>query len=148
MFSLTVRANHTVPPPPQARVGPYAHGQHKTDKSTELKEGDRVWLNNQAVPIKLKGLDLSRKFHFQWAGAYVVLGRLGNLNYHIKLESGAEKGNVVHRNRLKLDKKQSRGNCIERPEEKQPDYRIRLRTSQGYFTKKSLQVSAVPTNSL
>jgi hypothetical protein len=25
MFSLTVRANHTVPPPPQARVGPYAH---------------------------------------------------------------------------------------------------------------------------
>ena len=24
--------------------------QHKTDKSTELKEGDWVWLNNQAVP--------------------------------------------------------------------------------------------------
>jgi hypothetical protein len=92
--------------------------QHKTDKSTELKEGDRVWLNNQAVP---KGL--SRKFHFQWAGPYVVLdlGRLGNLNYHIKLESGAGKGKVVHRNRLKLDKKQSRGNCIERSEEKQPD---------------------------
>jgi hypothetical protein len=90
--------------------------QHKTDKSTELKEGDRVWLNNRAVPKAL-----SRRFHFQWAGPYVVLGRLGNLNYHIKLESGAGKGKVVHRNRLKLDKKQSRGNCIERPEEKQPD---------------------------
>ncbi|CAB3978561.1 Retrovirus-related Pol poly from transposon [Paramuricea clavata] len=50
--------------------------QHKTDKCTELKEGDRV-------------------------------------------ESG--KGKMVHRNRLKLDKKQSRGNCIERSEEKQPD---------------------------
>ncbi|CAB3992476.1 Retrovirus-related Pol poly from transposon [Paramuricea clavata] len=71
--------------------------QHKTYKSTELKEGDR------------------------WAGPYVVLDRLGNLNYHIKLESGAGKGKVVHRNRLKLDKKQSRGNCIERSDEKQPD---------------------------
>ena len=27
---------------------------------------------------------------------------------------------MVHRNRLKLDKKKSRGNCIERSEEKQP----------------------------
>jgi hypothetical protein len=52
----------------------------------------------------------------------MVLGGLCNLNYHIKLESGAAKGKAVHRNRLKLDKKQFlRGNCIERSEEKEPD---------------------------
>ena len=33
MFSLTVRANHTVPPP-QARVGPYAHGSSHSHASS------------------------------------------------------------------------------------------------------------------
>ena len=73
------------------------------DHCTEIKKGDRVWLNNKAVP---KGL--SRKFHLPWAGPYVVLGRLGRVNYHIKPVSGNGKAKVVHRNRLKLDGRQSR----------------------------------------
>ena len=36
------------------------------DRSTSLKEGDRVWLNNKAVPKCL-----SRKFHSPWTGPYV-----------------------------------------------------------------------------
>ena len=38
------------------------------DQSTPLKEGDRVWLNNKAVP---KGL--SREFHSPWTGPYVFI---------------------------------------------------------------------------
>ncbi|CAB3992292.1 Transposon Ty3-G Gag-Pol poly [Paramuricea clavata] len=73
------------------------------DRSTALKEGDRVWLNNKAVP---KGL--SRKFHSPWTGPYVVIKRLGKVNYHIKPGSGNGKTKVVHRNRLKLDIRQPR----------------------------------------
>ena len=73
------------------------------DRSTSLKEGDRVWLNNKAVP---KGL--SRKFHSPWTGPYVVIKRLGKVNYHIKPGSGNGKTKVVHRNRLKLDIRQPR----------------------------------------
>ena len=77
--------------------------RNDVDHCTELKKGDRVWINNKAVP---KGL--SRKFHFPWAGPYVVLGRLGRVNYHIKPVSGNGKAKVVHRNRHKLDGRQSR----------------------------------------
>ena len=77
--------------------------RNDVDHCTELKKGDRVWLNNKAVP---KGL--SRKFHLPWAGPYVVLGRFGRVNYHIKPVSGNGKAKVVHRNRLKLDGRQSR----------------------------------------
>ncbi|CAB4035990.1 Retrovirus-related Pol poly from transposon 412 [Paramuricea clavata] len=73
------------------------------DRSTALKEGDRVWLNNKAVP---KGL--SRKFHSPWTGPYVVIKRLGKVNYHIKPGPGNGKTRVVHRNRLKLDIRQPR----------------------------------------
>jgi hypothetical protein len=96
-----------------------------------------VWTVNYWRPYLMGKSFMSRKFHFQWAGPYVVLGRLGNLNYHIKLEYLAGKGKVVHRNRLKLDKKQSRGNCNERSEEKQLDTTT---YEPGFFTKKSLQV--------
>ena len=68
-------------------------------QSTSFEQGNRVWLNNQAVP---KGL--SRKFHLPWEGPYVVLSRLGNVNYYIKPESGNGKAKVVHLNRLKLVK--------------------------------------------
>ena len=77
--------------------GYYEHND--VHQSTSFEQGDRVWLNNQAVP---KGL--SRKFHLPWAGPYVVLSRLGDVNYHIKPESGNGKAKVVHRNRLKLVK--------------------------------------------
>ena len=70
--------------------------RNNIDKSTPFKVGDRVWLNDTAVP---KGL--SRKFHLQWSGPYTVLNRLGSTNYHIKPESGNRKPKVVHRNRLK-----------------------------------------------
>ena len=60
-----------------------AYGRNSVEKETPFKQGDRVWLNNTAVP---KGL--SRKFHQQWAGPYKVLSRLGNTNYHIEPVSG------------------------------------------------------------
>ena len=39
--------------------------RNSVKKETPFKQGDRVWLNNTAVP---KGL--SQKFHQQWAGPY------------------------------------------------------------------------------
>jgi hypothetical protein len=85
------------------------------DRCTSLKEGDRVWLNNKAVP---KGL--RRKFHTPWTGPYVVIKRLGKVNYHIKPGSGNGKTKVVHRNRLKLDIRQPRIEetlSVDQPEE-------------------------------
>ena len=65
-------------------------------ESTQLKPGDRVWLNSKAIP-KWK----SRKFHQEWTGPYEVLRQLGRVNYHIKSEVGKAKTKVVHQNRLK-----------------------------------------------
>ena len=65
-------------------------------ESTQLKPGDRVWLNSKAIP---KGK--SRKFHQEWTGPYEVLRQLGRVNYHIKPEVGKAKMKVVHQNRLK-----------------------------------------------
>ena len=58
-------------------------------ESTQLKPGDRLWLNSKAIP---KGK--IRKFHQEWTGPYEVLRQLGRVNYHIQTK-------VVHQNRLK-----------------------------------------------
>ena len=78
--------------------------RNNLDKSAPFKVGDRVWLNDTAVP---KGL--SRKFHLQWSGPYTVLNRLGGTNYHIRPESGNRKSKVVHCNRLKSAPGRPRG---------------------------------------
>lgn len=65
-------------------------------ESTQLNAGDQVSLNSKAVSRKK-----SRKFHQEWTGPYVVLRRLGNVNYHIKPVEGKGQTKVVHRNHLK-----------------------------------------------
>lgn len=66
------------------------------DETLAFEPGDRVWLHHSAV-----GKGLSRKFHHQWIGPYVILNRLGRVNYHIKPEIGKGRAKVVHLNRLK-----------------------------------------------
>ena len=65
-------------------------------ESTQLKPGDRLWLNSKAIP---KGK--SPKFHQEWTGPYEVLRQLGCVNYHIKPKVGKAKTKVVHQNCLK-----------------------------------------------
>ena len=72
--------------------------RNNIDKSTPFKVGDRVWVNDTAVPKRAKS---KVPLHLQWSGPYMVLNCLGGTNYHIKPESGHRKSKVVHRNRLK-----------------------------------------------
>ena len=92
--SITTKINEA-----QRRQKQSYDDRNSVNQSKPFKKGDRVWLNDQAVP---KGL--CRKFHLHWAGPYVVLSQLGNTNYHIKPEFGTGQAKVVHRNRLKLAK--------------------------------------------
>ena len=70
--------------------------RNRVDETLAFEPGDRVWLHHSAV-----GKGLSRKFHHQWIGPYVILNRLGRVNYHIRPEIGKGRAKVVHRNRLK-----------------------------------------------
>ena len=67
-------------------------------ESTQLEAGDWVWLNSKAVSTKK-----SRKFHKEWTGPYVIIRRLGRVNYHIK------------RNRLKMSQGNREENAMVLP---------------------------------
>lgn len=60
------------------------------------KKGDMVWLHNATV-----GRGKSRKFHKPWFGPYLVIKRISDAIYRIKLVNNPRKRVVVHFNRLK-----------------------------------------------
>ena len=74
-----------------------SYDQHyRTQSSIPLLVGQKVWLYNTAVP---RGG--SRKFHRTWSSPYIILLRVGEVNYCIQPVSGHKRSLVVHRNRLK-----------------------------------------------
>ena len=79
-------------------------------ESTQLEAGDWVWLNSKAISTKK-----SRKFHKEWTGPYVIIRRLGRVNYHIKPAEGKGRTKVVHRNRLKMSQGNREENSMEQP---------------------------------
>ncbi|CAK8683572.1 unnamed protein product [Clavelina lepadiformis] len=60
----------------------------------EISVGDRVLLNNPAVPV-----DRCRKFHSLCKGPYKVVRKVGQVNYQVEDDHG--KKQTVHYNRLK-----------------------------------------------
>jgi len=65
-----------------------------TGKPFEVE--DRVLLSVSAVKP-----GLSQKLHHQWQGPYIILDKVSDVNYHIQLETGQGRKQVVHFNRLR-----------------------------------------------
>ena len=62
------------------------HDKHCHGK--EISVGDRVLLNNPAIPV-----DRCRKFHLPYKGPYKVVRKVGQVNYQV---NDHEKKQTVH----------------------------------------------------
>ncbi|CAK8692642.1 unnamed protein product [Clavelina lepadiformis] len=88
----------------------------------EISVGDRVLLDNPAVPV-----DRCRKFHLPYKGPYKVAKKVGQVNYQVEDDHG--KKQTVHYNRLKRVSKDV--NRLEESVESQEGNNAPIRESQA-----------------
>ena len=62
----------------------------------QIEVGDRVFLHD---PARKKGQ--TKKLHSPWRGPYIVMTRIGDVNFRIRAVDNPRKRKVVHFNRLK-----------------------------------------------